>query len=44
MAKAKQQIDVGGPWADAMQRRQRVVRDVGVLVRQRFEIEPFGTD
>ena len=42
MAEAKQQIDVGGPRADAVQRRQRVVRGVGVLVRQHLEIEPFG--
>ena len=42
MAEAKQQIDVGGPRADAVQRGQRVVRGVGVLVGQHVEIEPFG--
>ena len=42
MAEAKQQIDVGGPGADAVQRRQRVVRGVGVLIRQHIEIEPLG--
>ena len=42
MAEAKQQINVGGPGADAVQRRQRVVRSVGFLVRQRLEVEPFG--
>ena len=42
MAEAKQQIDVGGPRADAVQRRQRVVRGVGVFVRQHLEIQPFG--
>ena len=44
MAEAKQQIDVGGPGADAVQRGQRVVRGVGVLVRQHVEIEPLGGD
>ncbi len=39
MAEAKQQIDVGGPGADARQRRQRVVRGVGVLVRQHVEVQ-----
>mgnify|MGYP003693983467 CR=1 FL=1 len=42
MAEAEQQIDVGGPRADAVQRRQRVVRGVGVLVRQHVEIQPLG--
>jgi hypothetical protein len=42
MAKAKQQIDVGGPRADAMQRRQGVMRGVGVFLRQHIEVEPFG--
>jgi len=44
MAEAEQQIDVGGPRADAVQRGQRVVRGVGVLVRQHVEIEPLGGD
>src|SRR5207247_6440563 len=41
MSKTKQKIDVGGPRADAVQRRQRVVRGVGVLVRQYVEIQSF---
>ena len=44
MAEAEQQIDVGGPRADAVQRRQRVVRGIGVLVRQHVEIQPSGGD
>ena len=42
MAEAEQQIDVGGPRADAVQRRQRVVRGVGVLFRQHVEVQPLG--
>ena len=42
MAEAEQQIDVGGPWADAVQRGERMVRGVGVLLRQHVEIEPLG--
>ena len=41
MAKAEQQIDVGGPRADAVQCRQRVVRGVGVLFRQHVEVQPL---
>ena len=41
MAEAEQQIDVGGPWADAGQRGQRVVRGVGVLARENFEVQPL---
>ena len=41
MAEAEQQIDVGGPRADAVQRGQRVVRGVGVLVRQHVEVQPL---
>ncbi len=41
MAEAEQQIDVGGPRADAVQRRQRVVRGVGVLFRQHVEVQPL---
>ena len=42
MAEAEQQIDVGGPWADAVQRCQRVVRGVGVLIGEHVEVQPFG--
>ncbi len=42
MAEAEQQVDVGGPRADAVQRRQCVVRGVGVLFRQHVEVQPFG--
>jgi hypothetical protein len=42
MAEAKQQIDVGGPRADAVQRGQRVVRGVGVLVGEHVEVQPLG--
>ena len=44
MAETKQQIDVGGPWADAVQRSQRMMRGVGVLVRQYIEVKPFRGD
>ena len=44
MAEAKQQIDVRGPGPDAVQRRQCVVRGVGLLIRQCLEVEPFGGD
>ena len=33
MPQAKQQINVGGPRADTGQRRQRMVRGVGILIR-----------
>src|SRR6185312_5921715 len=39
MAEAEQQIDVGGPRADAVQRSERVVRGVGVLIRQHVEVQ-----
>ena len=42
MAEAEQQIDVGGPRADAVQRGQRVVRGVGILFRQHVEVQPLG--
>ena len=42
MAKTEQQIDVGGPRADAVQRGQRVVRGVGVLFRQHVEVQSLG--
>ena len=42
MAEAEQQVDVGGPRADAMQRRQRMVRGVGVLFRQHVEVQSLG--
>src|SRR3984957_20842654 len=42
MAEEKQETDVGGPGADAVQRRQRVVRGVGLLIGQCIEVEPFG--
>ena len=42
MAEAEQQIDVGGPGADAVQRGQRVMRGVGVLFRQYVEVQPLG--
>ena len=41
MAETEQQIDVGGPRADAGQRGQRVVRGVGVLARENFEVQPL---
>src|ERR1700730_8014521 len=44
MAQAKQQIDIGGPWADAVQRRQRIVRGVGLLVRQCLKIKALRGD
>ena len=44
MAEAKQEIDVGGPRADAVQRGQRVVRGVGVLVGQHIEVQSLGGD
>ena len=42
MAEAEQQIDVGGPRADAVQRGQRMMRGIGVLFRQHVEVQPFG--
>ncbi len=39
MPKAEQQIDVRGPWADAMQLRQRRVRGIGVFFSQYVEVE-----
>ena len=39
MAEAEQQIDVGGPRADAVQRSERVVRGVGILIRQHVEVQ-----
>ena len=44
MAQTKQQIDIGGPWADAVQRRQRIVRGVGLLVRQYLKIKALRGD
>jgi hypothetical protein len=44
MAQAKQQIDIGGPRTDAVQCRQLVVRNVGVFIRQRVEIEALRGD
>ena len=41
MAEAEQQIDVGGPWTDAVQRGQGIVRGVGVLARQDVEVQPL---
>ena len=42
MAEAEQEIDVGGPRPDAVQRGERIVRGVGILVRQHIEIEALG--
>src|SRR5438132_6069097 len=44
MAEAEQQINVGGPWADAMQRGQRVVRSVDILVGEHVEVQPVGRE
>src|SRR6185437_12886276 len=42
MAEAEQEIDVGGPWADAVQRGQRVMRRIRVLVGEHVKIQPPG--
>jgi len=42
VAEAEQQIDVGGPRADAMQRRQCGMGKVGLLLAERAEIEALG--
>ena len=42
MAEAEQQIDVGGPGADAVQRGQRVMRGIGIFFRQYVEVQPLG--
>ena len=39
MAEAEQQIDVGGPRPDAMQRGERCMRLVGVHVADRREVD-----
>ena len=39
MAEAEQEINIGGPRADAMQRGQRGVRDVGIHIADRVEID-----
>src|SRR6185437_7604891 len=42
MAEAEQEIDVGGPRPDAVQRGQRVMRRIRVLVGEDVEIQPPG--
>ena len=44
MAEAEQQIDVGGPGADAVQRGQRVMRGIGIFFRQYVEVQPLGRE
>ncbi len=39
MAEAGQQVDVGGPWADAVNRGERHMRHVGGNIAQRRERE-----
>ena len=39
VAEAEQEINVGGPWADAVQRGERGVRRVGVHVADKGEID-----
>jgi hypothetical protein len=39
MAKTEQEINVGGPWTDAMQRYERCMRRIGVHVSQRVDID-----
>src|SRR5262245_66603246 len=44
MAKAEQEIDVGGPRADAVQRGECVVAGVDVFVSEDVEVQPVGRD
>ena len=39
MAEAEQQIDVGGPGADAVQRDQRITRVVGLHAAQSLKVD-----
>lgn len=42
VAETEQEIDVGGPGADAVQCRQRGMGEVGLLLAECVEVEPFG--
>lgn len=44
VAKAEQEIDIGSPRSDAMQRRQDAVGFVGIGVSERIEVEPLVRD
>jgi len=44
VAKAEQEVDVGRPGADTMQRRQSCMRQIGRLVGERVEIEALARE
>jgi len=44
MPEAKQEIDIGRPRADAVQRRQRMVGRVGILFREHIEVHALVGD
>src|SRR5262249_11784352 len=39
VSQTEQEIDVGGPWTDAMQRCQRVMRGIGILLSQNVKVQ-----
>src|SRR5262245_27096915 len=39
VSQTEQEIDVGGPWADAVHRCQRVMRGIGILLGQHVKVQ-----